>query len=122
MRKRWLPQKDVEPKCLDMDTHAHSGGAWIFCRTIKSQGARKRTLLGSEEMVSLRDSYGASSRGDSSGCVTVNARDSSSSELGSALHAPVPRQTTYFILNNKLYRNLAFAHARRSSKNTDDST
>ena len=45
----------------------------------------RRTLLGSELMVSLRESKGASSLGDSRGCVTVNARDSSSRELGSAL-------------------------------------
>ena len=37
-------------------------------------------------MVSLRESKGASSLGDSSGCVTVKALDSSSRELGRALH------------------------------------
>ena len=36
-------------------------------------------------MVSLRESKGASSLGDSSGCVTVKALDSSSRELGRAL-------------------------------------
>ena len=46
----------------------------------------RRTLLGSELMVSLRELKGASSLGDSRGCVTVNARDSSSRELGNALH------------------------------------
>ena len=44
-----------------------------------------QTLLGRELMVSLRDSKGASSLGDSSGCVTVKALESSSSELGNAL-------------------------------------
>ena len=45
----------------------------------------RRTLLGSELMVSFRELKGASSLGDSRGCVTVNARDSSSRELGRAL-------------------------------------
>jgi hypothetical protein len=53
--------------------------------TIRITGAVRRTLLGSELMVSLRESKGASSLGDSRGCVTVNARDSSSRELGRAL-------------------------------------
>lgn len=48
-------------------------------------GRANQTLLGRELMVSLRESKGASSLGDSSGCVTVNALDSSSSELGNAL-------------------------------------
>ena len=56
------------------------------CRETNSalQGGVK-TLLGRELMVSLRESKGASSLGDSSGCVTVKALDSSRRELGRAL-------------------------------------
>lgn len=42
-------------------------------------------MLGRELMVSFRDSNGASSLGDSNGCVTVKALESSSRELGRAL-------------------------------------
>ena len=55
--------------------------------TLQQVSARSdRTLLGRELIVSLRDSKGASSLGDSSGCVTVKALESSSRELGRALH------------------------------------